>query len=204
MTALGFGALNQLLGAWRSCSILGHLGWLVESPCVDSISTAGKCKWPKDTLCIVQNYIVQNVCAYIICCNREMKCSCSQELQAGRWWVLQQDHTLCLQRSDALNLWGRGCRSTSVIPQFADPQNKTQDYSWAKTAHSASPEAGRCHNRGQKWDDRILFFTLQAHCPHGNDLLDWNQYSLEFRRMLSCFIQNLLHFHSCYLIKREN
>lgn len=76
---------------------------------------------------------------------------------AGRQMVaLQQDRALCLQRNDALNLWGRDCCCSSVIPQSAKPQSKTQHYSWTKIAHSVSPGAGGCHNREQKWDDRIL------------------------------------------------
>lgn len=67
---------------------------------------------------------------------------------AGRQMVVL--HALCLQRSDALNLWGRDCCCTSVIPQFAEPQSKMQHYSWTKIAHSASPGVGGCHNNNKK------------------------------------------------------
>lgn len=59
---------------------------LAEYPCLDLINTPQKCTRPKGRLCIMQNCFVQNMWAYIICFNKEIKCSCSQELQAGRWW----------------------------------------------------------------------------------------------------------------------
>lgn len=37
---------------------------------------------------------------------------------------------------------------------WATEQNT--NYSWTKIAHSASPEAERCHIRGKKWDDRAV------------------------------------------------
>ena len=41
------------------------LSWLAESPCVDLISTAGKCKWPKETLCVVQKlHCTKYVCLH--------------------------------------------------------------------------------------------------------------------------------------------